>query len=48
MSNETVTISKEEHEELLSDQGFLRCLQACGVVDWSGFEAAQEMAEENQ
>jgi len=42
MSQETVTISKDEYEELVEDVKFLRCLEAYGVNNWDGYEAAQE------
>ena len=43
---ETVTITKGEYEDLLSDVEFLGCLQAAGVDNWGGYEHAQEMMEE--
>ncbi|EML6324883.1 hypothetical protein QCQ60_005227 [Bacillus cereus] len=45
---ETVTISKEDYEELLKDQEFLNCLDACGVDNWQGYEHACEMLEEEE
>lgn len=42
MPEETVTISKEEYDELLESQRFLYCLEAQGVDNWDGYEFAQE------
>lgn len=45
MSNEitdTVTISRDEYDELLSDQAFLNCLRNAGVDNWDGFDFAVE------
>lgn len=45
----TVTISKEEYEELLEDQLFLSCLERAGVSQWEKYDNAIEMciAEED-
>ena len=43
----TVTITREEYEELLSDAEFLNYLHAAGVENWEGYEVAKEMLEEN-
>jgi len=40
--SETVTIPKEEYEELKSDAAFLRALEAAGVDNWEGYEFAQD------
>lgn len=37
MTNEMVSISKEEYEILLSRIDFLNCLEACGVDNWEGY-----------
>lgn len=42
-NKETVTISREEYEELLKDSELLSCLEACGVDNWSGWDDAIEM-----
>lgn len=42
MPEETVTISKEEYDELLESQRFLECLEHAGVDNWDGYEFAQE------
>ena len=44
--NQTVTISKEEYDELISDQKFLYCLQDAGVNNWEGYEIAQDALNE--
>lgn len=45
MSDE-VTISKDEYDELLASSKFLDALNAAGVDNWSGYEVAQDIAEE--
>lgn len=46
---DTVTISKEEYEDLLDKQMFLNALQNAGVDNWSGYGYAYELlAEENE
>jgi hypothetical protein len=47
-NKETVTISKEEYEQLLSDSHFLSCLEACGVDNWHGYSDAREMEIEEE
>lgn len=37
---DTITISREYYEYLLSDQAFLSALQAAGVDNWEGYEYA--------
>lgn len=44
--NETVNITRAEHEQLLEDQQFLRALQAAGVNNWEGYSEAQEILED--
>jgi len=39
----TITISKKEYEQLLSDSKELQCLDNAGVDNWEGYEYA--MAE---
>jgi hypothetical protein len=41
--DETITISKEEYEELLEDAKFMRALEAAGVDNWEGYEYAQDL-----
>lgn len=43
---ETVTISKEEYEELLEDQKMLIALQGAGVDNWEGYDFAMESLNE--
>lgn len=46
MGKETVTILKEEYDELISDQEFLNALIAAGVDSWEGYSEAQEIFTE--
>lgn len=46
MSNVTVTIPKEEYEEILKAAIFLECLQSAGVDNWSGYSYACELYNE--
>lgn len=46
---DTVTISKDEYEDLLDKKMFLNALQNAGVDNWSGYGYAYELlAEENE
>ena len=45
--SDTVTISKEEYDELLDDSKFLSALRACGVDNWSGYDNALDMIDED-
>ena len=40
MTEETITISKKEYEELLDSQVFLDCLEAAGVDNWQWYDEA--------
>ena len=40
--NDTITISKKEHEQFLENSFFLQCLQGAGVDNWEGYEFALE------
>ena len=40
---EPVLISKAEYESLKEDSEMLACLEAVGVDNWSGYEAAMEL-----
>ena len=42
MSSETITISREQYDELIADQQFLAALIACGVDNWDGYDFACE------
>lgn len=44
--NEKVTITKEQYDELLEDQRFLRCLEHAGVDNWEGYDFALEYFNE--
>jgi hypothetical protein len=44
--NDTITISKDEYNELISNQFFLQCLMGAGVDNWDGYEYAQETYQE--
>lgn len=37
---ETITISKEFYDELITDQEFLNALEEFGVDNWEGYEEA--------
>lgn len=41
---ETVTISREQYDDLIADQKFLRDLIACGVDNWDDYDFACEAA----
>lgn len=40
LDTDTVTITKEEYNELLEEQAFLDCLRGAGVDNWEGYEFA--------
>ena len=42
-SKEFVKITRAKYEQLLECNNFLEALQASGVDNWEGYEAAQEM-----
>jgi len=48
MSNETVTIPKEEYEELLESQRWAETLAWAGVDNWEGIDEAREIFHRNQ
>lgn len=43
---ETVTITKEEYQSLLDDQLWLNCLENAGVDNWSGYDYARQLYNE--
>ena len=43
---ETVTISKEEYNELCEDSQLLCALHAAGVDNWDGWDLAREIMKE--
>lgn len=45
MSENTVTISKEEYDKLISAQNLLNALISAGVDNWEGYDIAVELAE---
>lgn len=46
MEKETVTISKEEYEELLYEQRWLRALEDAGLDNWGGISYANRIMDE--
>ena len=46
MTEETVTISKKEYDELIEDMRFLNALRAAGVDNWDGYDFALDMLDE--
>lgn len=44
-TEETITVSKTEYDQLLDDSFFLNCLRNAGVDNWDGYEYAQEEYE---
>lgn len=43
MTEETVTITKQEYERLEKDAQWLVCLEMAGVDNWGGIEEAMRM-----
>jgi len=43
-----ITITKKLYDKLQEDSKFLSCLEACGVDNWTHYEEAQEMFEEEE
>lgn len=49
MTEETVTITKEEYKELLRDQSMLFNLEFAGVASWEGYgEATKGFRRDNE
>ena len=46
MTNETVTISRDEYDELIDQYHWLCCLEAAGVANWEGFDVARRIYQE--
>ena len=46
MNQETVTISKEEYENLQDSQKWLTALEVSGVDNWDGIDYAYEIYNE--
>ena len=47
-SKETVTIPKEEYDQLLGREWKLTCLEAAGVDNWCGYDDALEMYRDDE
>ena len=45
---DTIPISMEEYNRLLSRDEFLTCLESAGVDNWNGYEYAMEEFEKSQ
>ena len=43
--SETITISKEEYDQLVKDSDFLNALQSVGVDNWEGYSDAFDFLE---
>lgn len=43
MNEELITISRKQYESLLEDSIFLSYLETCGVDNWSGYDYACDM-----
>ena len=41
-----VTITEEEYQSLLDDQLWLNCLENAGVDNWSGYDYARQLYNE--
>ena len=48
ISEEMITITKKEYDELLNQIRFLYCLEAAGVDNWDGYDYAQELRDEDE
>lgn len=51
-TDDTVTISRKEYDQLQKDADMLNALEACGVDNWEGYSEAhkylQEQAEKQE
>lgn len=47
MSVHMITITQEEYNSLQEDSWFLTCLKNCGVDNWSGYDWAVKMRDED-
>ena len=45
---DTVTITREEYQDLLDDSRMLRALEDAGVDNWSGCDYARELYYDRQ
>ena len=41
-NTEMIAITREEHDQLVEDQKWLRALEAAGVDNWEGIDVARE------
>lgn len=48
MSEETITITKKEHERLLKSDALLSCLEELGVDNWDGYSEAWSLMKERE
>ena len=46
MSKETVTITKEEYDDLVESYQWLCALESAGVDNWCGYDHAKEILKE--
>lgn len=46
MSKETVTITKEEYDDLIESYQWLCALESAGVDNWCGYDHAKEILQE--
>lgn len=46
--SKTVTITEEEYQSLLDDSLWLNCLENAGVDNWSGYDYARELFNEEE
>ena len=46
MSKETVTITKEEYDDLVENYQWLCALESAGVDNWCGYDHAKEILKE--
>ena len=46
MTTETITISKEDYEEMQQELLWLQALEDAGVDNWEGFDEAREIYQE--
>lgn len=42
VAEDTITIPKDEYDDLMWSQRFLECLENAGVDNWEGYEHAQD------
>lgn len=45
---EMVTITRDRYEDMLDRLHFLSCLECAGVDNWSGYDYAQELYQEDE